>query len=103
MSPRTAFPNLNSIFDVKHVREDLHLTSLSDPQVYQVAVKQQRILLTYNIKHFQKLAGTRSDAGIIGIPPHLTSAQVDTKLTALLTKSTPNALQGKYTSLSEAA
>jgi predicted nuclease of predicted toxin-antitoxin system len=103
MSPRIAFPNLNSIFDVKHVREDFRLTSLSDLEVYQFAVKQQRILLTYNIKHFRQLAGTRSDAGIIGIPPHLTSAQVDTKLTALLTKSTPNALQGKYIPLSEAA
>lgn len=103
MSPRTAFPSLNSIFDVKHVREDLHLPSLPDPEVYQLAVKQQRILLTYNIKHFQKLVGTRSDAGNIGIPPHLTAAQVDTKLTALLTKSNPHALQGKYTPLSEAA
>ena|SRR6266446_2685809 len=96
MSPRTAFPSLNSIFDVKHVREDLHHTSLPDPEVYQVAVKQQRILLTYNIKHFRQLAGTRSDAGIIGIPPHFTSAQVDTKLTSLLIESTPNALRGIY-------
>lgn len=103
MSPRTAFPNLNSIFDVKHVREDLRLGGLPDPEVYQLAVKQQRILLTYNIKHFRQLAGTLNDAGVIGIPSHLTSAQVDTKLTSLLTKSTPNALQGKYTPLSEAA
>ena len=66
-------------------------------------MKQQRILLTYNIKHFYQLAGTLKDAGIIGISPHLTSAQVDTKLTAMLTKSTPNALQGKYIPLSEAA
>src|SRR2546421_2560398 len=99
MSPRKAFPNLNSIFDVKHVREDLHLASLPDPEVYQVAVKQQRILLTYNIKHFRQLAGTLNDAGVIGISPHLTPTQVDTKLTSLLTKSTPNALQGKFTSL----
>ena len=93
MSPRIAFPDLNRIFDVKHVWEDLHLTGLPDPEVYQLAVKQQRILPTYNIKHFQKLAGTRSNAGIIGIPPHLTSAQIDTKLTALLTKCTPHTLQ----------
>ena len=94
MSPRTAFPNLNSIFDVKHVREDFHLTSLPDPEVYQLAVKHQRILLTYNIKHFRQFAGTRNDAGIIGIPPHLTSAQVDTKLTSLLTKTLPTLCKG---------
>src|SRR5436309_9507141 len=88
LSPRTAFPHLNSTFDVKHVRDDLHRGGLPDPQVYYLAVKQQRILLTYNIKHFYQLAGTLKDAGIIGISPHLTSAQVDTKLTAMLTKST---------------
>jgi predicted nuclease of predicted toxin-antitoxin system len=103
LSPRTAFPRLNSIFDVKHVRDDLKRGGLPDPQVYQMAVKQQRILLTYNTKHFHQLAGTLNDAGIIGISPHLTSAQVDTKLTALLTRSTPNTLAGKITSLSEAA
>ncbi len=88
---------------MKHVREDLHLGGLPDPEVYQLAVKQQRILLTYNIKHFRQLAGTLNDAGVIGIPSHLTSAQVDTKLTSLFTKSTPKALQGKYTPLGEAA
>ena len=44
LSPRTAFPTLNSIFDVKHVQEDLHLGGLPDPKVYLLAVKQQRIL-----------------------------------------------------------
>ncbi len=88
---------------MKYVQDDLHLGGLPDPEVYQLAVKQQRILLTYNIKHFRQLAGTLNDAGVIGIPPHLTSAQVDTKLTSPLTKSTPKALQGKYTPLGEAA
>ena len=99
LSPRTAFPRLNSIFDVKHVRDDLNRGGLPDPHVYQLAVKQQRILLTYNIKHFHQLAGTLKDAGIIGISPHLTSAQIDTKVTALLTRSTPNALAGKFIDL----
>jgi hypothetical protein len=94
---------MNSTFDVKHVRDDLKRGGLPDPLVYELAVKQQRVLLTYNTKHFRKLAGTHNDAGIIGISPHLTSAQVDTKVTALLTRSTPNTLAGKFTSLSEAA
>ncbi len=99
LSPRTAFPSLNSKFDVKHVRDDLKRGGLPDPQLYQLAVKQQRILLTYNTKHFHQLAGTLNDPGIIGISPHLTSAQVDTKVTALLIRSTPNALAGKFTDL----
>ena len=56
MAPRTAFPGMNSIFDVKHARDNLHLESLAESKVYQLAVKQQRILVTYNIKHFRQLA-----------------------------------------------
>ncbi len=62
MSPRTAFPHLNSTFAVKHVRDDLKQGGLPDPVVYHIAVKQQRILLIYNAKHFSRLAGTRKDA-----------------------------------------
>ena len=99
LSPRTAFPTLNRTYDVKHVRDDLKRGGLPDPDVYQVAVREQRLLLTSNIKHFRTLAGTRDDAGIIGISPHLSASQVDSKLTALLTRQTPQSLAGKFTSL----
>jgi hypothetical protein len=32
------------------------------------------------------------ETGVIGVPIHLTNEQIDTKLTALLTKSTPRQL-----------
>ncbi len=99
LSPRTAFPHLNSKFDVKHVRDDLRQGGLHDPDVYRVAVTQQRILVTYNVKHFFQLAGTQSDAGIIGVSPHLTASQVDTKLTALLMRATPRQLAGTFIDL----
>ena len=96
LSPRTAFPSLNRTFDVKHVRDDFQSGGISDPQVYEVAVKQQRLLLTFNIKHFRSLAGTKRDAGIIGISSHLTAAQTDTKLVAFLHRHSPKALSGKF-------
>ena len=99
MPLRTIFPNLNSKFDVKHVEDDLKQGSLADPDVYQLAVNQKRILVTYNSKHFRALAGSKDDAGIIGVSANLPASQVDTKLTALLTRSTPNALQRKFISL----
>ena len=100
MPHRDAFPNLNSKFDVKHLVDDLNQSGLPDPAVYQLALTQKRILVTYNTKHFRPLAGSRNDAGIIGVSANLPNAQVDTKLTALLTKSTPPALQRKFTPLS---
>jgi predicted nuclease of predicted toxin-antitoxin system len=81
MHPRTRFPRLNSRFDVKHIREDLKRGGITDAEIYQLAVKQNRVLLTYNTKHFCTLAGTLPDTGIIGVSAHLTTAQVDTKLT----------------------
>ncbi len=99
MFHRKDFPNLNSRFDVKHIEDDFGKGGLADPDVYHLAVEQKRILVTFNSKHFRKLAGTKTDAGIIGVSANLPSLQTDTKLTALLTRSTPNALQGKFTSL----
>ncbi len=99
MPQRAAFPRLNELFDVKHVRDDFHHGGLLDPNVYQLTVAEKRILITSNSKHFRSLAGSKQDAGIIGISGSLSLSQVDTKLTALLRRSTPNALQGKFTSL----
>jgi predicted nuclease of predicted toxin-antitoxin system len=99
MRPRTRFPRLNSRFDVKHIRDNFNLAGLPDPDVYRLAVREQRVLITYNDKDFLPLAGTRSDVGVIGVSPHLTIEQLDTKLTALLVRSTPKSLAGKFTPL----
>lgn len=99
MRPRTRFPRLNSRFDVKHIRDDFNLAGISDPEVYRLAVREQRVLITYNEKDFLPLTGTQGDKGVIGVSPHLTMEQIDTKLTALLVRSTPNSLAGKFTAL----
>jgi predicted nuclease of predicted toxin-antitoxin system len=96
MPHRTAFLVLNSQFDVKHVSGDLKHTGLDDPGVYQLAVNQKRILITYNTKHFRPLAGSKKDAGIIGVSANLATPQVDSKLTALLTRRTPKSFHGKF-------
>jgi hypothetical protein len=99
MPLRSDFPNLNSKFAVKHLADDLRLSGLADQAVYQLAVDHKRILVTYNSKHFRSLAGSKDDAGVIGVSANLPAAQVDTKLTALLTRSTSHALEKKFTPL----
>jgi hypothetical protein len=37
MPDRALFPRLNELFDVKHIREDLNIGGLKDPQVYFLA------------------------------------------------------------------
>ncbi len=97
---RKYFPALNRRFNVKHVGADLNLAGLSDPEVYALARKENRLVVTRNIKHFKELAQTSSDTGVIGVSQNLTFAQVDKKLTALLNKSTKKSLFGKLTVIS---
>jgi hypothetical protein len=82
-----------------HIRDDFNLAGLADPDVYRLAVREQRVLVTYNEKDFLPLVGTQNDVGVIGVSPHLTVEQIDTKLTALLVRSTPRSLAEKFTPL----
>lgn len=98
--PRWYFPHLNQRFDVKHIKSDLKKVGLSDEQVYDIAVNLKRLIITYNAKDFKRLAHNSNNTGVIGISSLMSYSQIDNKLTALLTKSTQNALRGKYTALS---
>ena len=101
MPRRQIFPRLNELFDVKHIRDDLNSGGLSDPQVYQVAIKQRRLLVTYNVKDFKEIAAQSRESGVIGVSPHLSIAHIDTKLTALLIRSNEKALRGTFTALTD--
>jgi predicted nuclease of predicted toxin-antitoxin system len=92
---RRMYPLLNEHFDVKHIRDDLHLGGLPDPAVYELALKQGRIILTKNAKDFRPLL--REDSpGIISIPETWATSRVDSKLTALLMRHGPNYFRGHY-------
>jgi predicted nuclease of predicted toxin-antitoxin system len=98
VSPRQQFPLLNERFDVKHIKHDLNLASLPDPEIHELAVLQSCIILTKNVKDFRPLL--REDSpGIIGIPETWPNHRIDTKLTALLMRHGPNYFHGRYRSL----
>jgi hypothetical protein len=99
LSRRRTFPHLNEYFDVKHLRDDLHFGGIDDTHVYDIAVSQNRIIITKNWTDFLNLAGTKKDAGIIGIPSEWQDKKVDIKLMAFLRKNTPASLCGKVKTL----
>jgi Domain of unknown function (DUF5615) len=101
MPSRKTFPRLNALFDVKHIRDDFKSAGVPDQQVYEIAEKSKRLIITNNVKHFKVQASKSQETGIIGVSPHLQPHQVDAKLTALLRRSSEKALFGKYTSLSD--
>lgn len=99
MPPRQRFPRLNSRFDVKHIRDDLNRSGLKDPPVYDLASKLNRLIITFNGDDFRKMVAKSAETGVINISANLRYDQIDTKLTSLLTNSSPNVLYGKFTDL----
>ena len=97
---RNYFPTLNRRFDLKHISGDYKQAGLSDPKVYEVAKKENRLVVTFNTKDFIDLAQTSPEAGVIGISHNLPPEQIDKKITALLMRSTKKTLLGKLTMIS---
>ena len=67
------------------------------------AIQENRLIVTYNAKDFRRLAQNSKKIGVIGVSALMPYHHIDNKLTSLLINSSPNALQGTYTALSEAA
>lgn len=99
MPARRKFALLNHLFDVKHVAFDLRKGGLRDAEVYQEAVKMHRLIVTFNGKDFKPMAANAKETGVIFVSQNVPNEQLDTKLVALLIRSTPNALFGKFTVL----
>lgn len=99
MPPRQRFPRLNSRFDVKHIRDDLNQTGIKDPPVFSFARTLNRLIITFNGDDFKKMVDKSNETGVINVSANMHYDQIDTKLTALLMKSSPNALYGKFTNL----
>jgi predicted nuclease of predicted toxin-antitoxin system len=83
LPPRQQFPKLNNYCDIKHVRNDLKLSGSIDAQVYSLANQQERLLVTFNIKHFRPMI-SRDQMSVIGISPNLLTKQIDRKLLSFI-------------------
>lgn len=97
---RQSLKRINSRYNIKHIKHDLHKGGVTDREVYTLACKEKRIIITYNINDFKKFARQSSDTGIIGIPQTYTPDQLDSQLNALLSRSSEKSFYGKYTPLS---
>lgn len=55
---RHNFRQLNSRFSVKHIVHDFKIPGSLDLDVYKLAVKERRLVITFNDKDFRNLAGS---------------------------------------------
>ncbi len=100
---RKYLPWLNQRFDIKHLVADLKKGGLTDPEVHALAVRQHRLLVTYNVTEdlMKALAIKSKESGVIGVSTNVSFEHLDKKLTALLTKKKPGELYGKFTYITE--
>ena len=99
MPGRRAFALLNHQFDVKHISLDLKTGGIRDEVVYQEAVKMKRLIVTFNGDDFKPFVEKSTETGIIAVSDNLSTNQIDNKLVALLVRSSPKALFGKFTTV----
>lgn len=96
---RNRFPRLNRRFGLKHIKSDLHYAELSDLEVYEIAAKQNRIVITFNEKDFRDLV-IKTKSGVIAVSATLSIEQIEKKILALLNRSGKRTLFGKVTEIS---
>lgn len=97
--PRKSLPRINNRHSVEHIKHDLNSPGIKDKEVYEIAVRQKRIIVTYNTRDFKNLAKLNKNSGVIGVGQRLTPEQLDTKLNSLLSKKPTKSFYGKYTPL----
>jgi hypothetical protein len=99
MPGRRAFATLNHLFDVKHIALDLKKDGIPDESVYQEAVKTKRLIVTFNGGDFRPFVIKSKETGIIAVSDNLPTSRIDSKLVALLVRSSPKSLYGKLTTI----
>lgn len=91
--------NQNYNYNVKHIKNDLDFGGLGDEEVYKIASKQNRILVTFNIKDF-RLILNKEGSSIIAVSTRLSTEQIDIKLCSFLREIQPSQFLGKIIRIS---
>ena len=98
---RNRLPLLNKRHNLKHIKQDFGKIGLQDKEVYAFAVREGRIIVTFNDKDFKSLATKTKASGIIGVSTNMTADHIDKKLAAILRKAKPKDIYGKFIYVSE--
>ena len=99
--PRKSLKRVNSRYNIRHIKHDLHKGGITDKEIYRIARKEKRIIITYNISDFRRLAKQSKDTGVLGITQGLTPDKLDAKLNSLLSRNPEKKFYGRYTSLNK--
>jgi len=92
---REKLPELNRTHDLKHIVHDLGKSGLSDKRILVIAKRQNRIVVTKNVRDFQGLC-TEKGVDMVGVTEALLPEELDKKIMAYLRRRTAGRMTGTY-------
>lgn len=98
--PKDRLPLLKRRYNIKHIKHDFKLIGLKDPEAYNFAVEEDRIIITFNDKDFLEVASKSKKSGVIGVSTNMLSDNIDKKIAAKLRKAKPSEIYGKFNYIS---
>lgn len=97
------FLHLSKKANLAHVVHDFRLSrQASDEEIYELASREDRFVVTVNLKDFKKLV-RKGKSGVIAIPPYLSNHDIDERLSDFIERKDPEELRGKAVKTSSGA
>lgn len=83
------YPKLNNFHNLKHIVHDLDKSGIKDRPLYDLATKENRILIVFNIKDFRKII-RRDGISVIDLSSNLSNKEADLKILRTLREMKPD-------------
>jgi len=94
------YPKLNNFHSLKHIAHDLNKSGIKDKPLYDLATKENRMLIVFNIKDFRKII-KRDGISVIDLSANLSNKEADLKILKALKEMKPDQEKGYLISISK--
>ena len=98
---REKYPVLNHLHNVKHIVHNYHQSGITDIDLLKLARRDNRIVITKNIKHFQ-VNCRQHQVDVIGITEIIPPEELDKSLLAILRRWGKTKMIGRFTKIVKA-
>lgn len=100
LSLAKTYPKLNNFHNLKHIVHDLNKSGIKDKPLYDLATKENRILVVFNIKDFRKII-KKSGTSVIDLSSNLSNKEAGLKIIKTLKEMRTNQEKGHLISITK--
>jgi len=100
LSLAKSYPKLNNFHNLKHIVHDLKKSGIKDEPLYDLATRENRILIVFNIKDFRKIV-KRNGISVINLSSNLSNKEADLKILKALKEMKPDQIKGYLISITK--